>query len=137
MKSFFERIGMVERLLGNDLPENYITFLENGRWESEMAVPFRGDLLPVTCFLELGKGPAYKQLDTTFSFIHDVLPPDTLPIARDHDGNFFCLVLEGALAGQIVYWDHERTLGDHTVENAAPSLPDFVSSLREKTEYAS
>jgi len=134
MESFFERIGRVEDLLGNDLPEDYVAFLEKPRFAQKMAAPFRGRLWPVTCLFELGKGPGYQQLDGTLRLVHDVLPPGTLPIARDHAGNFFCLVLDGPRVGQVVYWDHEREIGDHTVENVSLSLTDFVSSLRIKED---
>jgi hypothetical protein len=124
-------MGKVEELLGSELPEEYAALLEKLPSASKMAAPFRGDLWPVACFLELGAGPSHKQLDRTFELVHEALPPDTLPIARDDAGNFFCLVVDGSLAGHIVWWDHERSPGDQKVESVVPSLAQFISSIKE------
>jgi hypothetical protein len=69
------------------------------------------------------------QLDAVYALVGDVLPPGAIPCAEDWAGNFFCLMLAGRQRGQVVYWDHERDEGDHSVRVLAPSLEKFVAGL--------
>ena len=77
----------------------------------------------------MNEGAREHQLDHVYALVDDVLPPSTIPVAADWGGNFYCLVLAGSQAGKIVYWDHERDLGDHRVEAVADSLDQFFASL--------
>jgi hypothetical protein len=53
------------------------------------------------------------------------------PFATDIADNFYCIVVTGAQAGRVVWWDHEREVGDHHVEDVADSFDDFMSRLTE------
>jgi hypothetical protein len=133
MKSFDERVRSVEALLGTSLPPDYLAFLLRPVRPdaSRIGVPFRDELWDVAQIFELGDGPDYLQLDATFRLVHDVLPRYHLPIAADHADNFFCLVVQGNQAGQIVWWDHEREEHELTTESVADSLSTWVSAMRE------
>ena len=123
----------MEALLGVDLPARYLSFLSQpySLPTKRVGVPFRGELWDVHAFYRLDDGPSYRQLDATFNLVHDALPPFTLPIARDHAGNFFCIVVAGEREGHIVWWDHERVMGDHHVEDVADSLNHFMGAITE------
>src|SRR5262245_55341352 len=82
-------------------------------------------------FLRLDDGKSYLQLDDMFQRVHDALPPYTLPFARDHAGDFFCIVGKGDRHGRIVWWDHEREVGDNRVEDVADSFEHFLSAITE------
>lgn len=125
-----ERIKFVEALLGADLPADLRSFLK-----SRSSPP--GDLsflsscgreLTVRDFFRLDHGADYLQLDSTFERVHDALPKGMLPFARDMAGNFYCIVVTGAQAGRIVWWNHEREFGDNRVEDVAPSFREFMLS---------
>jgi SMI1 / KNR4 family (SUKH-1) len=132
MKQLPERIKFVEALLGADLPAGYRSFLSQpfSQPTKLLAVPSsRGDF-DVREFLRLDDGADYLQLDSTFKRVHAALPSGMVPIASDIAGNFYCIVVMEAQAGRIVWWDHEREVGDHHVEDVAASFDDFMSSHR-------
>jgi hypothetical protein len=131
MRPLLERIKSVEALLGADLPATYRSFLSQpfSQPSALMGVPFQGEQLDVQEFLRLDDGEDYLQLDSTFSRVHHALPPYMIPFARDLGGNFFCIVVRGTLIGRIVWWDHEREVGDHRVEDVAESFGDFMSAM--------
>ena len=81
--------------------------------------------------MRLDDGADYLQLDSTFKRVHDALPSGMAPFATDIADNFYCIVVTGARAGRVVWWDHEREVGDHHVEDVAASFDDFMSSLTE------
>jgi hypothetical protein len=77
----------------------------------------------------LDEGDRSDQLDRVYDLVGDVLPPGALPFAADWGDNFYCLMLAGPLAGQVVWWDHERDPGDDSVEPVAVSVGEFFSRL--------
>ena len=135
MKQLPERIKFVEALLGADLPASYCSFLSQpfSQPTKLLAVPSSSSRedFDVEEFLRLDDGADYLQLDSTFKRVHEALPSGMVPFARDIAGNFYCIVVLEAQAGRIVWWDHEREVGDHHVEDVAASFDDFMSSLTE------
>lgn len=133
MKTFADRIKSVEAVLGANLPASYCAFLSRPYSQpgKSVGVPFRGELWDVEEFLRLDNSVDYFQLDSTFERVHNALPPNTLPFARDLAGNFFCIVVAGDRNGRVVWWDREREIGDNHVEDVADSLDDFMRALTE------
>lgn len=133
MRAFPERVKFVEALLGADLPASYRSFLSQpfSQPTALMGVPFQGRQLDVQEFLRLDDDADYLQLDSTYSRVHNALPPNMVPFARDLGGNFFCIVVTGARDGRIVWWDHERRVGDHHIEDVAASLDEFMNAMTE------
>jgi cell wall assembly regulator SMI1 len=131
MKSLAERIQSVETRLGADLPPSYRTFLSQPFTQPAdlLTFPSDGSEFTVQDFLRLDDGADYLQLDSTFERVRHALPQGVIPFAADIAGNFYCIVLRGAKAGRVVWWDHEREVGDDHVEDIAASLDDFMSSL--------
>ena len=74
------------------------------------------------------------QLDGVYRRVGHALPPGVLPFAVDWGGNFYCLILSGPSAGQVVYWDHERAVGDHQVDPVADSIEQFFARLAPESE---
>ena len=131
MKPLGERIQSVEALLGADLPTRYRTFLSHpfSQPAQLLIFPSDGREFTVQDFLRLDDGAGYLQLDSVYERVGHALPKGLIPFASDIAGDFYCIVLSGAKAGRIVWWDHERDVGDDHVEDVAASLDDFMSSL--------
>jgi len=136
MLQFERRVKDVEATIGVSLPPEHVRFLREGppSLDEPVGVPFRGEVWDISYFFRLDDGPNHKQLDKTCRLVSDVLPEHALPVAEDHAGNFFCLFVAGPNAGRIVWWDHERDLGDDHVEDVAPSLATFLTALRPREE---
>jgi hypothetical protein len=132
MKPLAERINFVEALLGADLPASYRSFLSRpfAQPTELLTISSCGSQFTVQEFLRLDGGPAYLQLDSTYALVHDALPPGMVPFATDIAGNFYCVVT-GARDGRIVWWNHERKVGDNHVKEIAASFDDFMGSLTE------
>jgi hypothetical protein len=71
-----------------------------------------------------------------YDLVGDVLPPGALPVAADWADNFYCLMLSGPARGTIVYWDHEREVGDDRVVPVSGSISEFYSRLSPRPEDA-
>jgi hypothetical protein len=133
MKGFADRVRAVEELVGANLPFEYVSFLRSGppKFSRPVGVPFKDELWDVRHFHELSDREEHCQLDVKCRLVSDVLPPFAVPVASDHAGNFFCLFVHGECQGQVVWWDHERELGDYKTERVATSFSEFVASIRE------
>ena len=125
------RRAALELRLGHALPAALLALLVERPpiVEGDVAFVTAERVWDVRTSYALDDGETGHQLDRLYQLIGDVLPPDTLPLASDWAGNFYCLVLAGARTGQVVYWDHERDLGDHRTELVADSLDQFFAHL--------
>ena len=122
----------LEKNLGAQLPADLVASLNNREPISEGHVAFvAGDTVwdVRTTFTLGGARMDADQLDRVYELVGDVMPPGALPVAEDWAGNFYCLLVAGSEAGRIVYWDHERDLGDHHTDPVAQSLNEFLDSL--------
>lgn len=130
-KSRRQRLAKVEAALGAKVPDNLLAFLTEREPIDEGGFGFSVDeeLLEIrTTFLLDGSG-GNQQLDAVYARVGDVITPGALPFASDWAGNFFCLMVSGRRRGKVVYWDHERDEGDHSVRILASSLEKFISGL--------
>lgn len=125
------RIAALELLVGQKLPPELLALLSEREpiLEGEVAFVTADRIWDVRTSYVLDDGDFRQQLDLLYGLVGDVLPPATVPVAADWGDNFYCLILAGPDAGKVVYWDHERDLGDHRVETVADSLPQFFSNL--------
>lgn len=127
-----QRLKKLESRLGAALPGDFVAILEHREPIDEGDVAVRSETriwdVRTTYSLDDDRG-AYEQLDRLYARVGDVLPPGALPFASDWGGNFYCLMLSGSRAGQVVWWDHEREAGDDSVEPVATSLADFYTRL--------
>jgi SMI1 / KNR4 family (SUKH-1) len=124
------RLTALEAQLGVELPVGFgvtLTDREPIR-EGRVALVTPDRVWDVRTTFRLDSGTK-DQLDRVYELVGDVLPPGALPFAEDWGGNFYCLMLSGPRAGQVVFWDHERDGGDHQVEPVAGSIEAFYASL--------
>ncbi|REJ82064.1 MAG: SMI1/KNR4 family protein [Planctomycetota bacterium] len=126
-----QRIRIVERYIGETLPEEYIEYLQNGPAVEEggFEIHFEGGQCGIRNMFRLDERDDSSQLDQVCRLVADVLPFGALPIAEDWGGNFFCLMLAGAAAGQVVFWEHERDDSDHSVVPVSESFQQFLRSI--------
>jgi hypothetical protein len=122
----------LEKTLGAQLPPDLLASLNTREPISEGKVDFvAGDTVwdVRTTFTLDGTRTDADQLDCVYDLVGDVMPPGALPVAQDWGGNYYCLMVTGSEAGRIVYWDHERDLGEHHTDPVAESLNEFLDSL--------
>lgn len=127
-----DRLIALEKSFGHQLPADLVAVLNDRKPIFEGKVAFvAGDTVwdVRTTFTLDGPRTDYDQLDQIYDLVGDVMPPGALPVAQDWGGNFYCLMVTGSEAGHIVYWDHERDLGDHHTDPVAQSLDEFLNSL--------
>ena len=125
------RLAALESQVGQTLPPTLLAKLSGQKPIQEGRVAFItvDRVWDVRTSYTLDEGAREHQLDRVYALVGEVLPPGTIPTASDWGGNFYCLVLAGSHAGKIVYWDHERDLGDHRVEAVADFLDQFFANL--------
>lgn len=137
------QIDAFERDLGRSIPPEYREFLfqhNGGRPEpSEFAMAGlrKGttELGAVRCFLGIGTPEETENLDYVLGVFGDRMPSRIFPIARDPGGNFICISSEGADAGMVYFWDHERETdtgelpGDQNLYLIADSFDEFLNML--------
>jgi hypothetical protein len=126
-----ERLKLLEQRLGAKLPTSLVATLVEREpiHEGNVVIVAPDRIWDIRSSFSLDDGDSSDQLDRMYELVGDVLPPAALPIAEDWGGNFYCVVLSGPLAGQVVFWDHERDEGDVSVESVAESLESFYSRL--------
>ena len=116
----FERL---QAALGGALPADYVAFVrECGGIELEHAyiVLDDGDARRnVEAFFGFGEAKYGFDLHAKLERFSDRLPHGMLPIASDAAGNLFVLVVAGADAGAVLFWDHD---GPRDIEAA----PDWL-----------
>jgi hypothetical protein len=126
-----KRLATLESRIGQRLPADLLAALTDREpiREGRVALVTPNRIWDVRTSFTLGGGAVPDELDRVYELVGDVLPPGALPIAEDWGGNLYCLVLAGAAAGRVVYWDHERDPGDHRVAPVADSVRKFFSGL--------
>jgi hypothetical protein len=126
------RIEEIEARWDVLLPSDYRQFLATHREPDEdrqQVVTSNPEYWGVRHLFELGGGPHYLQMDQVLGRVGDVLPPKSLPSA-DEGGNLYLLQCgQGGAHGCVVWWDHERDLGDHQTDAVAPSFTSFLALL--------
>jgi len=126
-----DRLKALELRLGTRLPPDLTATLIDREpiCEGSLALVTADRVWDVRTTFGLDAADKGRQLDAVYHLVGDVLPPGALPFAEDWGGNFYCLMLSGLHAGQVVYWDHERDEGDEPVEPLAGSLEEFYARL--------
>lgn len=126
-----KRLRALENRLGARLPAELIATLTDREpiREGNVAFVTADRVWDVRTTFVLDERAKSLQLDGVYDLVGDVLPPGALPFAADWGDNFYCVMLSGPCAGQVVYWDHERDEGDHRVEPVAGSITEFYSRL--------
>ena len=130
------QLDELEKKLGNTLPRFYREFLKNTNGGETKADKFSftttdgthdNDRVQYFYALYSGKvGNLQKKIDT----FKDRIPEDTVPIACDPFGNQILLRMGNQPDGPVYFWDHELELeGGETIQ-IAPSLENFIASLR-------
>lgn len=131
-----ERLRALERQLGMTLPKDFVAVLRDRdpvTRDDEFVLHVSGDPMTVDQTFSLDSGNQ-DQLDAVFALVSDVLPAGAVPFAEDIAGNFYCLMLSGPTLGQVVWWDHERDLGDDSVVPVAESITQFFDGLLPRFE---
>ena len=131
MTQSVSRLTKLTDRLGAVLPPEYVEFLQGHRAVTgEWIVASNPDYWGVSCFFELAGGGKDQQVDAVYRILWDVLPAGTLPIDENEAGNLYLLDCnEGPAKGSLLWWDHERELGDVRTELVSRSLADFLRLL--------
>jgi cell wall assembly regulator SMI1 len=126
-----ERLQLLEAKLGATLPPSFTVSLGEQEPIHEGSVAFvtTDRVWSVRTTFALDSKVKGDQLDRVYALVGDVMPPGALPFAEDWAGNFYCLMLSGPRAGQVVYWDHERDAGDNSVVPVSESVAAFYAGL--------
>lgn len=135
-----EQVSQVQRVLGRDLPEPYVAFLQTrngGRPE-----PNASDLaeaqdwgVGVSEFFGIDQSPDLDLLEQR-RFYEGRVPEDLLPVADAEGGNLICLALTGEDRGAVFFWDHEweseedEPPGYENLHRIAPDFDTFVVALQ-------
>jgi hypothetical protein len=126
-----KRLSEFESRLGRKLPPDFkatLTEREPIR-EGNVALIKANRVWDIRTTFALDDGDRNGQLDVLYSLVGDVVPIGALPFAADWGDNLYCLMLSGPQSGQVVWWDHERDVGDNSVESVAESLRQFFEGL--------
>ena len=126
------RVKDLTNRLSAALPPEYVEFLRAHRaMPVDLVVASNPDYWGVHTIFELADGNDDHQVDLIQQILWDVLPSGTLPIAEDEAGNLFLLDCnEGTSMGSVLWWDHERNLGEMQTERVASSFREFVNLLK-------
>lgn len=126
-----KRLKALEARLGGQLPREFVTILTTKKpiRQGNVALVTPDQIWDVRTTFCLDDGRKVVQIDRLYELVGDVLPPAALPFASDWGDNFYCLMVSGPQVGQVVWWDHERDRGDHSVEPVAVSIADFHAKL--------
>jgi hypothetical protein len=124
------RLAALEAQLGHRLPPDLVAALSDREpvVEGDVALVTPDEVWPVRTTYRLD-GDEDDRLGAVYKLVGDALPPGAVPFAEDWAGDYYCLMLEGPYAGQVVYWWHEREAGDHRVKPVAASVSDFLDGL--------
>ena len=130
--SFALRLEKVEKALGVQIPTDLQVFLSTySHFDEEVyEIEFGGDVSELRTTYRLDGGPNYPQLDGLLERVGHAIPRLAVPIAADWSGNFFLFVIRGEYEGQMVFWDHERNIGDDSVISTGLTLAQFLSQMK-------
>jgi hypothetical protein len=125
------RLTALEKHLGARLPPEFLTTLAECEpiREGNVVLAVADCIWDVRTTFTIDDGDPSSQLDAVYGLVWDVLPKGMVSFAEDWGGNFYCLVLFGKLANQVVWWDHERDADDESIEPIAASVAEFYSRL--------
>lgn len=127
-----DAIAEIEQTLGAQLPRDYVSFLFTHRAveEAGMYLASNPDYWGLRMLFDTNDEPLHSNVAEVLRLVQDVIPPGTLPIAEDWSGNMYLLVCKGTNQGHVVWWSHERELGDISVDRVANSFSQFKALIR-------
>jgi hypothetical protein len=139
------KIDQAERHLGRPIPPAYRQFLlkYNGGHpdpsDFRMAGGRKGttQIGTVKSFLGINVPEETLNLDYVLETFRDRLPARLFPVARDPGGNLIGISTEGADAGKVYFWDHEREAEegepptDKNLYLIAESFDEFLDKVGE------
>lgn len=115
-----EEISRVEDVLQINFPTAYRAFLKryNGGEPVPDGFPDGSEASTLQYFLSVSDEPR-----SLIEVVGDMrrgnrIPPEYLPVGIDSFGNFVCLLVAGASAGKVYFWDHEAPAGGGFTELA-------------------
>lgn len=128
-------VEQVERVLGIRLPDDYAEFLRSHKAEDQagMYVQSNPDYWGVRKLFDASNEPEYSSVIGVMRLVGDVIPPDMVPIGEDWSGNMYLMTYAGPDRGRVVWWNHEREIGDFEVDHVAASFREFKGLLRYET----
>ena len=112
------KIAQAEKRWGVKIPPAYRKFLmshNGGRPDPSdfrITTPRGSELVSIRTFLGIDMPEETFGLDYVMETFADRLPSDLFPIARDPGGNIIAVATQGADAGKVYFWDHEREADD-------------------------
>lgn len=139
-----KEIQAFERLIGNDLPEDYRMFIsrtnggrprENGfavKWK-DAAWQAKASNLGVNMLFPLGE--KYRgNLAWYFNNVRDEIPSNTIPIGIDYGGNYIILCITSDRKGSVFAVIHDAEEGEFLdLKNCgfvADSFASFIDKLK-------
>lgn len=123
-----KKVRELEIKLQVNLPDDYVNFIinNNGAYVFPNAFKVGSKIESINNFNDA------KEIS---QFIHDKLPKQVIPIARDAGDNQICLDLRNPTATPILFWDYEiESIEDGALSFVADSLTEFFEMLFELEE---
>jgi SMI1 / KNR4 family (SUKH-1) len=127
-----DAVAQIEGVLGARLPDDYVVFLRTHMAEDQvgMYVASNPDYWGVRMLFDASTEPQYSSVTEVLRLVGDVIPANSVPVAEDWSGNMYLLMYVGPNRGQVVWWNHEREIGDFSVDHVARSFSEFKGLLR-------
>lgn len=127
-----DAVAQIERVLGCQLPNDYVEFLREHKAEDQasMYVASNPDYWGVRMLFDATTEPLYSNVVEVLRLVGDVIPANMVPIGEDWSGNMYLLAYAGPNQGKVVWWNHEREIGDFEVDHVAGSFSEFKGLLR-------
>ncbi len=130
-----EDLSAFEKTHGLSLPSAYKEFLlatNGGRPERDLFTinGLEGNPLGrIHLFFGLRDPVESCNLDWNLDVFRDRVPADLLPIATTEGADKLCMLMTGARAGAIFYWDGHAQAGDSNLYALADDFAAFIASL--------
>ncbi len=141
-----EKLAMVEQMLGVKFPQDYRNFMlknNGGRtdpdgfdivWQANQEIAEDWRTSTLSWFFSIWDNRAENLIRINTVTFRGRIPMGTVAIGRDAGGNLILLVVDGPLAGRILFWvkDHEveegQVPGFDNVGFLANSFDEFLNS---------
>jgi len=129
-----EAIASIAQRISVSLPTEFLNFyvMHNGGRFEERIFEHMDDEFRIQEFLSFGNGA--DSIEETYKdvFMENKLTPnDILPFAADSSGDYFCISVDPATFGEVIFFDSENyDIPERCTIKLSPSFGDFIKNLK-------